>query len=215
MTPKVMALLKKDLKSAKMPKHDKLMMWSISTLMFNGGFRGGEILCNNSKNFDPSSCLLGQDINLRTATIKGEKTQFLEVKLKLEKCDRSDKLNIIDVYASQGESCPVRAWKKWQCVTNTFPTLPAYRNTKGDNFTTKDFNAYLRAFNSKYLNIPGRSLSCHSFRAGLATMLGQIGYTDQEIQLSGRWNSRAFLAYIKLPRTQRLKMAREIGALNL
>ena len=95
------------------------------------------------------------------------------------------------------------------------PNLPAYRSQDGANFTGKRFNNYLRKFNAKYLNIPGKSLSCHSFRAGLATLLGQVGYSDQDIQASGRWSSRAFLSYIKLPRTQRLKMAREIATLGI
>ena len=215
MTPKIMILLKKDLKLAQINKHEKLMMWSISTLLFNGGFRGGEILCNNPRNFDPSSSLLGEDISLKTVIIKGEKTQLLQVKLRLEKCNRSDKLNVVDVYASDGDCCPVKAWKKWQSVTTTTPSLPAYRCKNGENFTCANFNNYLRTFNRKHINIPGKSLSCHSFRAGLATLLGQIGYSDQEIQTTGRWSSRAFLSYIKLPRTQRWRMAREIGALNL
>ena len=55
----------------------------------------------------------------------------------------------------------------------------------------------------------------HSFRAGMASLLGTLGYTDEDIQAVGRWSSRAFLAYLKLPRTQRLTMAKKIGELNL
>jgi len=43
----------------------------------------------------------------------------------------------------------------------------------------------------------------HSFRIGLASMLGQAGFEDQEIMASGRWSSRVFERYIKLARTKR------------
>ena len=42
----------------------------------------------------------------------------------------------------------------------------------------------------------------HSFRIGLASMLGQAGFEDQDIMASGQWSSRVFKRYIKLARTK-------------
>ena len=213
-TPNMLLLIKKDLKSAPLPKVTKLLIWSAATLLFHGGFRGGELLAKKDQAFDPSSTLLGKDISLLNVRIKGEKIQLLQVCLKLEKTNKSEKVNIIDVYASNGHTCPVKAWKKFLSCSNLDPSLPAFREANGSNFTCTKMNNFLRGFNNKYLKLPGRSLSCHSFRAGLASLLGQIGYSDTDIQSSGRWSSRAFLTYIKLPRTRRLQMAREIASLN-
>ena len=53
--------------------------------------------------------------------------------------------------------------------------------------------------------------SSHSFRAGAASMMAAIGYSDDDIKAVGRWSSRAFMEYIKLPRTQRAEIARKIN----
>ena len=42
-------------------------------------------------------------------------------------------------------------------------------------------------------------------------MMAAIGYSDEEIKAVGRWSSRAFMEYIKLPRTQRAEIARRLG----
>ena len=37
----------------------------------------------------------------------------------------------------------------------------------------------------------------HSFRIGAATLAAKMGLTDTQIRLMGRWNSNAFLSYIR------------------
>jgi hypothetical protein len=41
-------------------------------------------------------------------------------------------------------------------------------------------------------------------------MLGSLGYSDDEIQASGRWSSRAFEAYLKLKRTKRGRLGKQV-----
>jgi hypothetical protein len=53
----------------------------------------------------------------------------------------------------------------------------------------------------------------HSFRIGLASMLGQAGFADQDIMVSGRWSSRVFEIYIKLARTKQRVMQEKINNL--
>ena len=214
-TQNMMLLIKQDLKTSSLPKETKLLIWSAATLLFHGGFRGGELLAQKELSFDPASCLLKKDVSLHNVLVKGERVQLLQVCLKLEKTNNSGKVNFVDVYASNGATCPIKAWKKWSIFAHNDQNLPAFRDLLGRNFTCKRFNSYLRNFDRKYLNFPGRPLSCHSFRAGLATLLAKIGYSDDDIKQSGRWSSRAFLAYIKLPRTRRLQMSREIASLDL
>jgi hypothetical protein len=54
----------------------------------------------------------------------------------------------------------------------------------------------------------------HSFRIGLASELGRLGCSDEEIKEAGRWSSRAFERYIKLRRTRRANAAALIRKLN-
>lgn len=62
-------------------------------------------------------------------------------------------------------------------------------------------------------HIPGRygHVSSHSFRSGIATLMGQLGYSDEQIKAIGRWSSKAFEEYLKMPRTKRLAMARHLA----
>ena len=50
---------------------------------------------------------------------------------------------------------------------------------------------------------------------GIATLLGQLGYSDNEIMEIGRWSSSAFELYIRSPRAVRAKtvkrMAKELA----
>jgi hypothetical protein len=54
----------------------------------------------------------------------------------------------------------------------------------------------------------------HSFRIGIATMLGQAGFEDQEIMSTGHWSSRVFEQYIKLARTRRAAVHKQISNLD-
>ena len=42
-------------------------------------------------------------------------------------------------------------------------------------------------------------------------MSAKAGYNDSEIMKIGRWNSQAFLTYIKAPREVRAKLAEELA----
>ena len=213
-TPKVLLLIKKDLKLSTLGKQEKLLIWSACTLMFFGAFRGGELLAKKERTFDPVTVLLTEDIQLKTLMVNQQRVQLLQVKLKCEKTNRSGAATIVDVYASQSATCPVAAWKKLQSFQPSVPKLPAFMTDQNTAFTCNRFNRYLADFNKKYFNQPGKSLSAHCFRAGMATMLAKIGFTDSEIMCSGRWSSKAFQEYIKLPRTRRLEMAKTIARLD-
>ena len=49
-------------------------------------------------------------------------------------------------------------------------------------------------------------------RIGIATLLAECGYTDEEIQAIGRWSSSCFQTYIRRPRVTRVRTARRLAA---
>ena len=49
--------------------------------------------------------------------------------------------------------------------------------------------------------IDARSYSGHSFRIGAATTAAEKGVDDSIIKTLGRWESLAYLQYIKVPRS--------------
>lgn len=65
----------------------------------------------------------------------------------------------------------------------------------------------------KHFDYKTGSITSHSFRSGVTTTLGQAGFSDGDLKQVGRWSSRAFESYLKLPRTKRREMATAIGNL--
>ena len=53
--------------------------------------------------------------------------------------------------------------------------------------------------------------SGHSFRIGAATTANMRGMGDATIKMLGRWQSTAYLTYVKTPRDQLAKMSSIIG----
>ena len=214
-TPTILKLLKMELKDSGLSKEEKRLLWSVSTIAFAGGFRVGELLARVEASFDPLFTLLGEDVKLVTLTIKQERVETIQIKIKSQKTDRIGVDCIIDVYESNGAICPVSAYKKWRATTSVSDrNLPAFSREDGRPLTSARFNKYLKSLLGKHIDYTGGAITGHSFRAGIASLLGNLGYSDVDIQSVGRWSSRAFEAYLKLPRTKRVEMARKIGEIN-
>ena len=61
---------------------------------------------------------------------------------------------------------------------------------------------------SGYLEGADKLYTSHSFRTGAASMMGALGFSDDDIKAIGKWSSNAFGNYTKLPRTQRRAVAK-------
>ena len=211
-TPNLLKHMKSKLKKGDAPAHDRKLLWACSTICFSGGLRCGEILCKKPKKFDPDTDFLHSQIRLNSININGTHTEILQLTLKSEKTNSSGTPTVVDIYPSQSSVCPISAFKKWQAAKPEHQShLPAFRLQNGDNLTLRAFNKFLKETFDPLLAGKNGSISGHSLRIGLASMLGSLGYADEEVMAAGRWSSRAFKAYLKLPRTRRLEVARAIG----
>ena len=109
--------------------------------------------------------------------------------------------------------CPVKYYKKWLESTSVISNKkPAFLKLNGTPLTGRDFNGILNKLLSPYIDYSKTKISTHSFRGGMATLMGQIGFSDEDIQAMGRWSSRAFESYLKLPRTKRAAMAKRFAS---
>ena len=211
-TPALLRLFKFELKDSNRSVHDKRMIWCATVTAFSGGLRGGEFLCRHASTYDPETALREKDVKLDVFTIGGRDTEILKLKLRAEKQNRSSAATICDVYPSDSSLCPVQAFKKWQSTKTFFdPELPAFRFQDGSNMTIPAFNKILKETLSPHLTRYKGSISSHSLRIGLATMLGEMGFSDEEVMAAGRWSSQAYQSYMRLPRTKRLEMSRAIA----
>ena len=206
MTMALLQLLKERTRLAQMASETKRMFWSLSTLMFFGAFRISEVASQQEATFDPDHTLLTEDVKLRTTGQGGT----LEVTLKCPKENKDGKPTIVDVFESGGALCPVAAFKKWTGQRTPEEGLPLFRDETGTPVTARKFNTYLKTMLGDQAGKRGGTLTSHSFRAGITTIMGTMGYDDEDIKLVGRWSSRAFAIYMKGPRTQRASIAKKM-----
>ena len=204
-------LLGLELNQMEMNKADIRMVWTVSLIAFFSSFRMGELLIDKEEEFDPASDLLTEDIIIT----KGSNNQkVLQIKLKLSKENRSNKDIFVDLFQND-TFCPINAMESWvNSSTLREKGMPAFRLTNGTSLTKKRFNSILKSCLNK--NIPPGTgfYSGHSFRAGIPSMLGSLGYSTEEIMCVGRLSSNSYECYVKTARTKRQKMAREIASLT-
>ena len=93
------------------------------------------------------------------------------------------------------------------CVESCQPSF----HGGGRCFTGQDFNKILTELTNPLTNGTDGIIRPHSFRSGVASEMGQRGFSDSEIQAQGRWTSQAFKVYMKLERVKRLKFTSRIA----
>ena len=204
-------LLGLELNSTAMNKEDKRLIWTVSLIAFFGSFRMGELLLDSENHFDPTQDLLTEDVFITKNQSSGKKT--LQVRLKSSKENRSGREIIVDLFEND-TLCPIKAMEAWTRSRKPRKrNLPAFLMSNGCPLTKKKMNKILDSHLNK--NIPSKKgfFSNHSFRSGIPSMLGTLGYSTEEIMCVGRWSSNSYECYVKTARTKRQKMAREIAAL--
>ena len=205
MSMSALRVLKNELNNQDMTKSDIRMMWAVSCLAFFGSFRMGEILAEAPNSYDKVFTCLAKDVDLKDNTIR--------VRVKNPKEDRAGRDLIIDVFKNDGDCCPVKALGKWWMSEPPRENdKPCFRFADGANLSKRCFNNILTKCLAKHVPTGTGFYSGHSFRAGIPSMLGEMGYSDDDIRTVGRWSSNSYELYVKMPRTKRQKMAKEIAA---
>ena len=162
-------------------------------------------MAKTESKFDPDYCLLGSDVVVKE-TREGER---LQLKIKAPKEDKVGASIIVDVFATGSDICPVTAYKRWKNKARIDKDKPLFRFGNGRCLTGRRFNEIIKEMLSGVLPETSGLFSSHSFRAGAASMMGVLGFSDEEVKAVGRWSSRSFLDYMKLPRSRRIEIARE------
>jgi hypothetical protein len=210
-TMNVLRLIKEKIRTWNKSTETKLLMWAVSTLAFHGAFRSGEILSKKEQTFDKDFTLLTEDIKLMKDS---EEDQYLlAVKLKSPKEDRTGKAVIVEVFETKGTLCPVKAFIRWKNRTVAESNMPLFRQENGVPLTSRQLNLWLKELLIGNIDYQNGKISSHSFRIGLATTLGTLGFSADDIKEAGRWSSNAYEIYLRLPRVKRAAIAKKIGNL--
>ena len=105
----------------------------------------------------------------------------------------------MDVYVGRINSplCPVGAGLDYMAVRGPDPG-PFFRFANGSPLTKSKFTQPVRDV-LQAVGLPYTQFARHSFRIGAATAAARAGIEDSVIRTLGRWNSSAFLSYIRTP----------------
>ena len=208
-TLNMLKLIKAELKLANLLPVMKTLIFAACTTAFYGGCRMGELLCKKKGSYDHRFTLIREDISINTTCIFGRETKYLRFKVKHSKTNKSGVDEILDIYETGNESCPIRAIEKHLRATKNLPkAYPLFCDDKGAPLIESALNRHLKILLSKHLNGINGAVSCHSFRYGLISLFAALGHGAEFLKQVGRWSSRSYEIYVKLGRANRAEMAK-------
>ncbi|XP_064407704.1 uncharacterized protein LOC135352451 [Halichondria panicea] len=189
------------------PNPEKLVLWTIASTAFFGFFRLGELLLPSSAAYDPATCLSWGDIAIDSR----DNPSMVQVRLRKSKCDQFGKGAQIILGNTGTRLCPVSAILRYTEARKSQPQGPFFLLSSGVPVTKMWFTAQIRDI-LRLLGLPQDDYAGHSFRIGAATTAAMVGIADSSIQTLGRWQSAAFLQYIRTPASQLASFARTMSA---
>ena len=108
----------------------------------------------------------------------------------------------MDVYVERTEDllCPVSGVVAYMAARGPEEGC-FFKFSDGKPLTKARFTHHIRLA-LEAVGLPYQHFAGHSFRIGAATTAAKVGMEDSMIRTMGRWNSTAFLAYIRTPQEQ-------------
>ena len=119
----------------------------------------------------------------------------------------------MDVFVGRtnDDLCPVTAMISYM-IRRGAADGPFFIRTDGKPLTKSYIVAKIRD-GLQAVGLPYEHFAGHSFRIGAATTAAKAGLEDSTICTLGRWNSAAFLSYIRTPREQLAQLSATLAKL--
>ena len=185
---------------------DIKMLWAAACLCFFGFLPSGEAVAPRKEAYDPEVHLCQGDIRIDSH----KKPTFLQVQIKASKTDRFRQLVTLYIGATGTDLCPIAAIVSYMMVRGTKPG-PFFTRSDGSYMTRDYFVAAVKAVLSE-AGFDATKYAGHSFRIGAATSAAQQGLQDSLIKTLGRWQSSAYMRYIRTPRDTLTKVSKTLVA---
>ena len=204
-TPTILQRLKQEWEKSALT-NDTVMIWAACTLAFFGFLRIGEMTIANNSAYDPSIHLSISDVTFDHAS----SPSAMFITIKASKTDPFRKGITLALGRTYRPLCPVAAMAAYLQRRGT-GSGPLFRFMDWGPLTRKKFVDQVK----KGLTAAGvdqKKYNGHSFRIGAATTAAMKGMEDSLIKTLGRWESAAYLRYVKIPREQLLSYTRAMEA---
>lgn len=188
--------------------NDMLMLWAAACVAFFGFLRASEFTVPTDTSFDPAVHLAREDVAVDSLT----NPTWLSVTIKSSKTDPFRAGVTLYLGRTGNILCPVVAMLAYLAVRPT---------REGPLFLFKDGRPLTRARLVDHLHqallkagLDPSAFNGHSFRIGAATTAHQKGVEDSSIQMLGRWQSAAYLRYIRTPREELAEFSRLLAGVG-
>ena len=177
-------------------KFENVMLWAACCVCYFGFLRSGEVTVPSEASYDSSAHLNMADIAIDNA----ESPSTVKIRIKASKTDQFRKG--VDIYLGRTHNplCPVEALLAYIAKRGKEQGM-LFRFEDGQLLTKERFVVRVREALSQ-AGVNAKLYSGHSFRIGAATMAGRKGLSSEMIQTLGRWESSAYLLYVRLPREE-------------
>ncbi len=150
----------------------------------------------DASSFDPSVHLSEGDVLVDSR----DRPSVLEVRIKASKTDVFRKGVTVVLGATRDELCPVAAvLAEPRPAQGSYPG-PFFVFSDGSPLTREKFVKELRS-GLRLAGIQVENYAGHSFRIGAATTAANQGLSDSLIKTLGRWESAAYMLYIRTPQS--------------
>ena len=176
------------------PSFDSRMLWAATSLCYFGFLRAGEITVPSESAYDKGVHLNYGDVAVDSKVAP----KILRVSIKASKTDPFRKGIDVFVGRTGNELCPVAAVLSFMVKRGNKEGL-LFKFEDGRLLTRERFVSHVRTALVS-AGVDPAPYSGHSFRIGAATAAGSCGLSPAMIKMLGRWESSAYLLYIKTPR---------------
>lgn len=184
---------------------DCIMLWAACCTCFFGFLRSGEITVPSAKEYDAGCHLSEGDVTLDSNTAPSA----VQVRVKASKTDPFRKGVSVYLGKTENDLCPVGAVAAYMAVRGR-SAGPFFRFRDGTPLSRVLLVKRLR----EALQPSGRDVSQysgHSFRIGAATTAAAVGVEESLVKTLGRWQSSAYLLYIRVPRERLVSVSKRLA----
>lgn len=170
---------------------DVKMLWAVSCLCFFGFLRLGEAVAPSPGSYDLNCHLCFGDVLVDSRSAPS----YLQVNIKASKTDPFRQGCTIYIGATKSSICPVAAVLSFMVARGSAPG-PLFTWEGGQFLTRERMVAELRSA-LRARGIQAKDYAGHSFRIGAATTAARRGIQDSLIKTLGRWESSAYMSYVR------------------
>ncbi|XP_069128859.1 integrase/recombinase xerD homolog [Argopecten irradians] len=174
-------------------KYEAELFSAAFTLAFFGFLRVGEFSASSSNGNDT------RPLGISDVTIVNSPSRHLKVCIRESKTDQRGHSALLHINSyPNSDICPVSLLNKYLLIRPNTVNQQLFIHRNGSSITRYQVAAVLKK-SLTFSRIPVSHYKTHSFRIGAATEAATRGISEQKIQAWGRWKSRVYSKYIRIP----------------